>query len=184
METTRAMWTAEQLLALPESTGPCELVRGELVREPSPGAEHGWLAARVCIRIGGFVDERKLGLTFGAETGFVLRRDPDTVRAPDFAFVRRERIGAERLPRGYLSVVPDLIFEVMSPSDRLAAVREKIADWLASGTTVAVVVDPVHEAVFVHRANAPVEILATGDTLRAEDVLPGFALALTDLFAA
>ena len=80
-------------------------------------------------------------------------------------------------------IAPDLIAEVLSPSDRLSVVREKIADWLAAGTVVALIVDPVHEAVFVHRANTPVEILAGDDVFRADNVLPGFELALADLFA-
>ncbi len=183
METTRAMLTAEQYQALPGSDGTSELVRGEFVRGPSPGWWHGRLASNLDARVRSFVDAHRLGVTFGAETGFLLQRNPDTVRAPDFAFVSASRAAPFAKHPGYAPIAPDLIAEVLSPSDRLSVVREKIADWLAAGTVVALIVDPVHEAVFVHRANAPVEILATGDVFRAHDVLPGFELALADLFA-
>jgi Uma2 family endonuclease len=85
--------TAEDLpYAVPEE-GLCELVRGDLVREPPPGEEHGWVGAKLMIALGGFVQERGLGRVYLAETGFVLARDPDTVRAPDIAFVSQERPG-------------------------------------------------------------------------------------------
>ncbi len=184
MESTGAMLTAEEYQALPEIDGPSELVRGEVVRDPWRGAQHGLLTSHICGRIASFAEDRKLGVSFGAGTGFLLHRNPDTVRAPDFAFVAAVRAAPFARYSGYAPIAPDLIAEVLSPSDRLSVVRAKIADWLAAGTTVALVVDPIHEAVFVHRADASVEILAGDDVFRAEDVLPGFALALNDLFAA
>ncbi len=177
------MTTAIEFLSMPATEERTELVRGEIVRESPAGWRHGCVGLDLASEMRAHVRARGLGRVVAADTGFWIGKDPDTVRAPDCAFVSRERAASVTDDQSFAALAPDLIAEVLSPSDRAGKVREKIADWLAAGTRVALVVDPLREAIFVHRANAPVEILAVGDVLRLEDVLPGFALPLADLFA-
>ena len=172
-----ATMTAEDLLRLNIQDKRSELVRGRLVvREPA-GFAHGVMAARIGRRLGEFVESFDLGLVFAAETGFTLARDPDTVRAPDAGFVRRDRV-PDPLPRGYAPMAPDLVVEVLSPDDRPGEVLAKVADWLHAGTSLVWVVDPIRRCARVYRADGT-ESFADGDAaLGGEDVLPGFVLPL------
>ncbi|HYC53056.1 MAG TPA: Uma2 family endonuclease, partial [Gemmatimonadaceae bacterium] len=114
------------------------------------------------------------------DTGFRIARDPDTVRAPDAAFLDVER--SKRITRrGYADVAPNLVVEVLSPDDRPAEVLERIADWLNAGVELAWVVDPERLEVRVHRADGSLALLKDGDTLDGEDVLPGFTCVVRDL---
>jgi Uma2 family endonuclease len=172
-----ATMTAEDLLRLNIQDKRSELVRGQLVvREPA-GLAHGVVASRIGERVAGFVRVHALGLVVAAETGFMLALDPDTVRAPDVGFIRRDRV-PDPLPRGYASIAPDLVVEVLSPDDRPGEVLAKVADWLRAGTRLVWVVDPIRRAARVYRADGT-EAFATGDdSLDGEDVLPGFVLPL------
>ena len=114
-----------------------------------------------------------------AETGFVLAREPDTVRAPDVAFLRPGRAVGD----AYIDGAPDLAVEVVSPGDRPGYVRERVAEWLEAGTEVVWVVDPRTQTVAVHVAVQPTRVLGAMDTLRGDPVLPGFELPLARLFA-
>lgn len=173
--------TAEDLerLSLPEKR--TELVRGVLVvREPA-GARHGALAARIAYRIMAQVEPARLGRVYAAETGFILSSDPDTVRAPDVAF-----ISSERLPpvehAGFSTVVPDLAVEVVSPDDRPGDLHAKVADWLNAGTRLIWVIDPGRRTARVHRDDGTESILGPSDQLEGESVLPGFRCALSGLW--
>ena len=170
--------TAEELFRTGD-IGPCELVHGEL-RRLSPGsARHGVVAARVLARLGEYADERG-GAVF-LVVGIVLARDPDTVRAPDIAYVRAER--THLVPDdGYLTVPPDLAVEVLSPDDRRSDVEEKIADWLAMGVPMAWLVDIDARAITVQRPGAASRIVASGGTVGGEDVMPGFTLPVEVFF--
>jgi Uma2 family endonuclease len=125
----------------------------------------------------------RLGRVFAAETGFLLRTDPDTVRAPDVAFVRRERVLAVGRQPAYWPGAPDLAIEVVSPGDRPREVSENVATWLRYGTRMVVVVDPRRRTVAVHRPDQPVRMLSEADTLTGEDVVPGWSLPVRRLFA-
>jgi Uma2 family endonuclease len=172
-----ATMTAEDLLRLNIQDKRSELVRGRLVvREPA-GFAHGVVAARIGEHMATFVRLHSLGLVVAAETGFTLARDPDTVRAPDVGFVRRDRV-PDPLPRGYASMAPDLVVEVLSPDDRPGEVLAKIADWLRAGTRLAWVVDPIRRCARVYRADGTETFAAADDSLDGEDVLPGFVLPL------
>jgi Uma2 family endonuclease len=130
-----------------------------------------------------YVRSTKLGQVFTNEPGFVLATDPDTVRAPDVAFIRRERIEQTGVPRGYYrGGAPDIAVEMISPNDLYTEVDEKVTEWLEHGTQVVFVVNPRRKVVAVHRPKQPVVILGIEDTLDAEDVLPGWSLAVRDLF--
>ena len=174
--------TAEQLARHPVPHKRTELVRGRLVvREPA-APRHGSVAARVLIEIGKYLDDHPVGTVYAAETGFTLFRGPDTVRAPDVAFIRADRVPAGEGP-GFGDVVPDLVVEVLSPGDRRRTVETKVADWLRAGTRLVWVICPRRRTVQVHRAGGAAETLTEGDALDGEDVLPGFRVAVRRLLA-
>ena len=125
---------------------------------------------------------RELGVVFAQDTGFKITSAPDTVRAPDVAFVGRGR--ADRIPdRGYAELAPDLLAEILSPDDRPAEVLAKIADWLAAGTKLVWLVDPARLEVRVYRADGSLSVLREHDSLDGEDVLPGFTSPVGQVFA-
>ena len=172
--------TAEELLRLNLPDRRTELVKGVLVvREPA-GYRHGEVAMNLGTVIHEFVRRHKLGRVLAAETGFKLFANPDTVRAPDVAFVRADRV-PDPPPTGFAAMAPDLAVEVLSPDDRPGEVLEKVGDWLNAGVRLAWVVDPVRNVVRVYRADGTETHLAAGDTLDGEDVLPGFSCRLTDV---
>ncbi len=159
-----------------------ELVRGQLVVREPPGTRHGAIAANLAYHLSDFVRRRRLGIVFAQDTGFKIASDPDTVRAPDVAFVRRGP--ADRIPpRGYAELAPDLLAEILSPDDRPAEVLAKIADWLAVGTSLVWLVDPERLEVRVYRADGSLSVLREHDSLDGEDVLPAFSCALAQVFA-
>ncbi|GIV15279.1 MAG: hypothetical protein KatS3mg022_0714 [Armatimonadota bacterium] len=159
-----------------------ELVRGEL-RELAPAnEEHGYVAGRMFYVVTHYVATHRLGYTFAAETGFVLSEEPATVRAPDFAFLSRERAPQE-WTRHFARYVPDLVAEVVSPGDTFSEVTEKVDDWLQAGVRMVWVVDPSKRVVYVYRANQPVRVLHAEDVLTGEDVLPGFECKVSEIFA-
>jgi Uma2 family endonuclease len=181
MAITEQITTGEQLLQA-AGLGRCELVRGELRMMTPAGAEHGAIALRIGGRLLAHVESQKLGKAFGAETGFLIARDPDTVRAPDVAFVRAERIGRS-LPQGFFEGPPDLAVEVISPGDRESEVGLKIQDWLNAGCRIVWRVDPRALCVTVHRGREKPVILRGGDTLSGDDVVRGFTLPVAEIFA-
>ncbi|GIV21510.1 MAG: hypothetical protein KatS3mg023_3261 [Armatimonadota bacterium] len=159
-----------------------ELVRGEL-RELAPAnEEHGYLTMRLGTLVTVFVMQHQLGYTFAAETGFVLSEEPATVRAPDFAFLSRERAPQE-WSRHFARYVPDLVAEVVSPNDTFSEVAEKVNDWLQAGVRMVWVVDPSSRVVYVYRAGQPVRVLHEEDVLQGEEVLPGFQCKVSEIFA-
>ncbi len=172
--------TADELLRAGD-IGRCELVRGKLVMMNPTGHEHG----RVALNLGGLIRnhvlEHRLGKAYAAETGFQLSRKPDTVRAPDVGFVRAGREAPTR--RGFFPGAPDLAVEVLSPDDRPGYVRKKIAEWLAAGTRAVWIVDPRARTVTVHEPGAEPRVLREADTLGGGEVLPGFEVAVREIFA-
>ncbi len=159
-----------------------ELVEGELVVMAPAGGRHGRIANTIAYFLTQVSRDRKWGTVFAAETGFLLRRDPDTVRAPDVAFVSSERLGTDEAPAGFLKMAPDLPVEVVSPSDSAAAVQSKVEDWLGAGTRLVWVVYPDTRSVTVYRSLNEAEVLSEPDALDGAPVLPDFALPVSDLF--
>lgn len=145
------------------------------------GSEHGGIIGNLTILLGTFVKKRKSGRIFGAETGFFIHRNPDTVRAPDVAFVRIERLSA-KLPRGFFEGPPDLAVEVLSPDDRPGYVRAKVRDWLDAGCLAVWIVDPADETVTIHETGRDAVVLHKEDTLIDSRVLPGFSVAVNEIF--
>ncbi len=174
--------TADELIRMPDDGFKHELVEGRLITMTPPGARHGGLTGRLCSALERFVDEHDLGAVF-VETGFHLVRNPDTVRAPDVSFVRRERLPEEGLPDGLWPGPPDLAVEVMSPNDSKPEVERKVQEYLQKGVGLVWVVFPRKRNVAVYRPGAPSEILAEGDVLDGDGVVPGFRYPLARLFA-
>ncbi len=159
-----------------------ELVRGDLIVMTPAGGRHGQVAHRIGLVIGNHVLDRNLGRVFAAETGFLLQRDPDTVRAPDVAFVAGDRLGPGGAPAGFLELAPDLAVEVVSPSDSAVAIQAKVDDWLAAGTRLVWVVDPETRSVTVHRRARPAAVFREPDVLDGEPVFSDFSVPVRDLF--
>ncbi|MBI4586272.1 MAG: Uma2 family endonuclease [Planctomycetes bacterium] len=158
-----------------------ELVRGE-VRELMPTKSwHGSSTGAIHVAIGAYAKSKKLGRVFAAETGFVIERDPDTLRAPDCAFIRSERLPSP-LPNEFLTILPDLAVETLSGDDRPREIREKIAWWLENGVPLVWLVDPVKKTVTAHRTGADPRVLKIGDHLDGEEILPGFRLPVAEIF--
>ena len=173
--------TAEELLRHTLPGKRTELVRGAMrVREPA-GFRHGEIAARLARVVGNHVDRHGLGIVLAAETGFTLARNPDTVRAPDVAFVSHERL-PDTTPTGFAEFAPDLAVEVLSPGDRPGDVLGKVADWLDAGSALVWVVDPSARHVRVYRKDGSESIVEETDSLSGEDVLPGFVCTCELIF--
>jgi Uma2 family endonuclease len=146
------------------------------------GSEHGAVIGNLSAMVWNYAKSHSLGRVFGAETGFLIAQDPDTVRAPDVAFVRAERISGN-LPQGFFVGAPDLAVEVLSPSDRASEVLVKTQNWLEAGCRMVWVVDPLTQSVTVYRSRRDIVVLAAAELLSGDDVLPGFTLPVAEVFA-
>ena len=178
--TAPTLLTAEDLLRLQPPDKRTELVRGRMiVREPA-GFRHGDVAMAIAARMHAFAAHGNLGRVLAAETGFRLFVNPDTVRAPDVAYVRHDRI-PDPLPRGFAPFAPDLAVEVLSPDDRPGEVLEKIGDWLSAGTRLVWEIDPERRLARAYRADGTISIISDADALDGEDVLPGFNCTLREI---
>lgn len=181
--TTATTITAEELLQLPDNGKRRELVRGEVREMAFAGAEHGEYAMHIGSLLAEYVHNHGLGRTYAAGTGFILDRNPDTVRAPDAAFVRREVLEQLESGWGYLTCPPDLAIEVVEHGDSYAEVQEKVMEWLDAGCRMVVVVNPRRRTVTVYRSKTDITILTEEDTLSGGDVVEGWELPLSVLFA-
>jgi len=175
-----ALLTGEELLELGD-IGPTELIEGEVVQMSPTQNVHGWLVMELARRLGNFNAERRLGWVLGAESGVFTRRNPDTVRGMDIAFISRQRLAV--LTPGFLETAPELVVEIVSPSDRWEGIRQKIAEYFTAGVERVWIVEPGPRKVLVFRSITEFSELDEGDTLRGEGVLSGFDLPLDELFA-
>jgi len=174
--------TMEEFEKLPEEDAyKLELVRGRLVREPRPGAPHGRIMARLIARMEPYAEEHGLGCTY-ADVGFVIGEDPPTVRGPDIAFLPLETVHREGMPKSFWRVAPDLAVEIVSPSNTAADIQEKVLEYLGVGARLVWVVDPKTRSVTVFHSSMEIRLLKEGDDLEGGEVLPGFRLALAELF--
>jgi Uma2 family endonuclease len=147
------------------------------------GWRHGAVVGNLHSLLGSYIRTRRLGRVFGAETGFQLSREPDTVRAPDLAFVTAANLPEEDPTEAYWPGAPDLAVEVLSPGDTVAQVDEKIAAWLSAGAALVWVLDPVLRCVTIYRALTDVTVRPAGTKLEGEAVVPGFVCEVEELFA-
>ncbi|HEV2860883.1 MAG TPA: Uma2 family endonuclease [Pyrinomonadaceae bacterium] len=161
-----------------------ELVRGEVRRMSLTGGMHGYICSELGAELRNFAKAHDLGITFGAETGFLVERNPDSVLGTDCAFVSKERLKGVVNFYKHIPFAPDLAVEVLSPSNTVSEMEEKIALYFAAGSRIVWVVSPMRRTVSVYTSPYDVRILREGDTLEGGDVLPGFSYELSKLFAA
>jgi Uma2 family endonuclease len=181
--------TADDLWSMPEADLPHELWRGALRLVTPAGAAHGAVCSRLLAALSRHVYAHDLGELFTEATGFLLERGPDTVLCPDVAFVSRGRLPAGGIGLRFMDLVPDLAIEVLSPSDRPAEMRAKVAEYLRLGVRAIWVLDPAARGVRVHARDAgqgshvTTTVLAEDDLLNGGDVIPGFRCPVAELFS-
>ena len=183
MSTAVSPMTAEQLFYMPSANLRHELIAGELKTMSPAGYEHGVVGMTLGALLKQHVTAQQLGRMSDAQTGFVLTRNPDTVRSADVAFVCRERILAGGVPKQFFPGPPDLAVEVVSPGDTVNEVDEKVEFWLAHGTKQVWVVSPKWRTVTVHRGGGDIRLLKGDETVAAGDLIPGFACQVNEIFA-
>jgi len=188
MSTTMRLITADELEDMPhrdEHGNDCrlELIRGELIVMSPTKPLHGIVCARLAAALINFVEANDLGMAFGAETGFVVERDPDSVLGADAAFVSKERLTTVDNFEKFFPFAPDLAIEVLSPSNTVREINEKIALYFAAGSRAVWVFNPKKRTAAVYTSPSEFHTLEENDTLDGGDVLPGFSLDLSKLFA-
>src|SRR3954447_12082934 len=168
--------TADELLQLQDDGMRYELVDGELRKMSPSGARHGRVAAEIVGSLVAHTKRQRTGAIYSSKTGFRISRQPDTVRAPDAAFVRSERVTDTV---GFFDGPPDAAFEVVSPGDTYTEIEEKTQSWLRAGTKVVVIVDPRTKSARIHRTGSS---SSAEDVIEMDDVIPGWRLPLAELF--
>lgn len=183
MSTAAQHMTIAEFAAHAARHGRCELIRGELHEMSPTGGRHGQITSKLHVLIGRFVYDRRLGNVYAAETGFRLGdAGRPTVRAPDIAYICASRAAAADT-ESFITIAPDLAVETLSPDDRANDVEAKVQWWLDHGTRLVWVVDPANRTLTAHEPTGRSRRLREHETLDAGDVLPGFTLELTKLFA-
>ena len=183
-DTPPKLLTADDLLELSSDGFYGELIRGVLCESIPPGVDHAQIAAEFCGELRNFVKPRRLGRVLAGDPGVKVERDPDTVRAPDVAFISASRLPLAQRNPGYSEVMPELVVEVKSPSDGRWAVYDKAQMWLRHGVLLVWVVYPEDRTVEAHHANQGVVLYREDEELDGMDVLPGFTCAVRPLFEA
>ena len=183
MAVVRQQVTADELLLMPDDGFRYELVQGELRQMNPAGIVHGRVTMSFAWRLARHVEENRLGTVYAAETGFRLASDPDTVRAPDVALVSQARVEAIGEVEGFWPEAPDLAVEVVSPGDSYTDVEEKVFAWLDAGTKMVVVINPRQRSATVYKSSIDIVALAEADVLAGGDIVPGFELAVQEIFA-
>jgi Uma2 family endonuclease len=182
--TARQFVTAEMLESMPHGEARFELVRGKIISMPPADGENGALTNKSTTRLSVFVEGHKPGVVFAAETGFIIERNPDTIRASDSAFIVSERIEAlGGVPRGFVPICPHLVAETISPNDLYTDTHEQALEWLEAGTRAVIVIDPRKQHVTVYRSRSDIVVLEGDDLLEFEEVVPGFRLPVITIFA-
>ncbi|HSE18384.1 MAG TPA: Uma2 family endonuclease [Pyrinomonadaceae bacterium] len=172
--------TAEELIRLPDDSMCHELIKGELLTMPPPGDLHGAVTMNLTGPLFNHVKANNLGVLRAAETGFKLESDPDTVLAPDIAFIARDRVGGP--VSGYRNGAPDLVVEVMSQWDTRPKAARKAALWVELGARSVWVVNPRQRTVEIWQADREKRIFHETDEL-VDDTVPGFRVKVSEIFA-
>jgi len=173
--------TAEEFFLLPNPVDGSqqELVRGEVVTMPPPGGLHGVTCLKVSRRIGNFVDENDLGIVTCNDTGFITERGPDSVRGADVAFWVKGRL--QEIPVGYIEIAPDMLVEVLSPSNTRKQIMAKLREYFAKGVRLIWVISPEDRTLTVYQKLDEGRLLHESATVTGEDVLPGFECRVSEL---
>jgi Uma2 family endonuclease len=173
--------TGEELAELP-NVGPCELVEGRIVPMSPTGGEHGRVEGNIFEVVRAFAREHGLGKVLVGEVGIFTRRNPDTVRGADVAFISNEGYGRLGSRTGFLDVAPELVVEVLSPHDSAAGLTQKLREYFQAGVRLVWVADPEAKAILAYRSVTDVREFRESDVLPGDDVLPGFTVGVARLF--
>jgi Uma2 family endonuclease len=175
-------WTDEEFMALPDDGHHYEIINGELIDMGNSGALHGYVCSTLMILLGGYVRQHNLGAMLDSSTAFKMKNG--NKRSPDIAFFAKERLqGIAVLPSGYLEGAPDLAVEVLSPGNTVEEIDDKLTEYFENGSRLVWVINPTQHYVLVYRsAHEPDRLLKEKDSLDGEEVIPGFTLAIADLF--
>ena len=176
------IWTDEEFMALPDDGHHYEIINGELIDMGNSGALHGYVCSTLMILLGGYVRQHNLGAMLDSSTAFKMKNG--NKRSPDIAFFAKERLqGMAVLPSGYLEGAPDLAVEVLSPGNTVEEIDDKLTEYFENGSRLVWVINPTQHYVLVYRsAQEPDRLLKGKDSLDGEEVIPGFTLAIADLF--
>jgi Uma2 family endonuclease len=181
---TETLLTAEQYRLLPENGQRTELVRGRVVEMNVPAPRHGALCSNVVWELSSFVRPRELGRVLPNDSGVLTERGPDTVRGPDVCYYSYNRLPKGPIPAGYLDVVPELVFEVRSRTDRWDQILTKVGEFLRAGITAVCVVDEKYEAIIVYRLDELQQIFTADDEFALPDIFgQEFRVSVSRFFA-
>jgi Uma2 family endonuclease len=172
---------AEEFFELPDDGLRRELIEGQIHIMSPASYRHGYVEHNLSGEIYIYSKKHRTGQGFDGDTGFLIARNPDTVLAPDCAYVRRERIKDVERRRGFCGAYPDLAAEVISPSETKQEVSEKVNRWIAAGVEVVWVIDPELRQATIYEGGS-VKTVGEDDLLTAESLMPGFSVRLGDLF--
>ncbi len=175
------VWTEAELMALPDDGRKYELVEGEIVVS-NAGIEHEFIGAGLINSLFSFVRKHKLGIVCGSSAGYWMKSG--NLRSPDVSFIAKERLqGLKYAPKKFFQRAPDLVVEILSPSDAVDGLHEKIVEYFESGARLIWVLNPEEQTILVYHSPQPDLLLRTGDSISGEDVIPGFSMPLSELFA-
>jgi Uma2 family endonuclease len=174
------LYTAEELLRLQSDKHRYELVAGRLIEMSPTGKAHGQLTSVINALLYYFVSQHNLGQVYGAETGFKLAENPDTVYGVDAAFVAQ---GRRQSGEDFYQGAPDLAVEVVSPGNTQAEMHAKVKDYFGAGSRLVWVIYPKSRAIYVYSTPNDIQVLNVEDALTGGDVLPGFAVNVAEIFA-
>lgn len=183
------IWTDDELLSLPKDGNKYEVVKGGLVISPA-GIEHEEIGVRLIVALANFIRQHKLGIVCGSSAGYWMKpRNPQSPQkknflSPDVSFLAKERLaGLKRPPKKFFDGAPDLVIEILSPSDTIELLHEKIVEYFENGTRLLWVVNPAEQVVLVYHSPQPDRLLSNEAALDGEQVVPGFTLPVAELFA-
>ncbi|MGB8691697.1 MAG: Uma2 family endonuclease [Microcoleus sp.] len=176
------VWTDAEFMALNRDGHRYEIVNGELIDMGNSGAKHGYVCSILMILLGGYVHIQKLGAMFDSSTAFKMKSG--NKRSPDVSFMAKERLqGLDDLPDGFLEGAPDLAVEILSPSNTVAEIHDKLVEYFENGSRLVWVIHPKEQYVLVYRSSQePDRLLKSADSLDGEEIVPGFTLPVAELF--
>jgi Uma2 family endonuclease len=176
------LMTIEEFERLPNNGQPMELVRGRIVEMNVPKPRHGEVCSLITEIVGSFARQHDIGRTVANDAGVITQRNPDSLRGADVAFYSFRRVPKGPLPAGYLNVVPEIVFEVLSDDDRWSQVLEKIAEYLNAGVGVVCVLDPKDRTLQIYTAVQPAQTLTAGEQFALPEHLGSFSVAVARFF--
>ena len=178
----KRIWTDAEFMALNRDGHRYEIVNGELIDMGNSGAKHGYVCSILMILLGGYVRLHKLGAMFDSSTAFKMKSG--NKRSPDISFMAKERLqGLDDIPDGFLEGAPDLAVEILSPSNTVEEIDQKLIEYFDNGSRLVWVINPKQNYILVYRnGQEPDRLLKSNDSLDGEEIVPGFNLPVVELF--